>query len=70
MKELLGYVGPGAGLGLMGSLLAVVTVIAIGALGLILFPLKLAMAWIRKKSANAIVEQSPAPQRRPTELVS
>jgi hypothetical protein len=59
---LLGYVGPGAGLGFLGSLLAVVAVVAVGLLGLVLYPLKLAVAWYRKRSAAETVEEFPSRQ--------
>ncbi len=45
MTALLGYVGPGAGLGFLGSLLAVVAVVAVGLLGLVIYPLKRVLAW-------------------------
>ena len=37
------YVGPGAGLTLIGSLLAVVAAVLIAVIGLVLFPLRLLM---------------------------
>ena len=49
MIALLGYVGPGAGLGFVGSLLAVLAVIAVGVLGIVLYPLKLFIVWYRKR---------------------
>ena len=47
MTALLAYVGPGAGLSFLGSLLAVVVVIAVGLLGLVIYPLKLVLGWYR-----------------------
>jgi hypothetical protein len=52
MTILLGYVGPGAGLGFLGSLLAVLAVIVIGLLGLVLYPLKLVIAWYRSQKTS------------------
>ena len=45
---LLGYIGPGAGLGFLGSLFAVLMVIFLGLVGLILHPLKLFIRWLRR----------------------
>jgi hypothetical protein len=60
MNLLLGYVGPGAGLGLIGSLLAIVAVIGVGLLGLVLYPLKLVMTWHRERSAARRLNESPS----------
>src|SRR5580704_14959061 len=46
--SLLAYIGPGAGLGFLGSLLAVLMVIFLGLVGLILYPLKLCIRWLRR----------------------
>jgi hypothetical protein len=48
LPSLLGYIGPGAGLGFLGSLLAVLMVIFLGLVGLILHPLKLFIRWLRR----------------------
>ena len=64
MTSLLGYVGPGAGLGFLGSLLAVAAVIAVGLLGLVLYPLKLFMAWYRGSSTGQAVDNSASCQTR------
>ena len=62
MTILLGYVGPGAGLGFLGSLLAVLAVVAVGLLGLVVYPLKLIWNWCRKRSAVAASDESPSRQ--------
>jgi hypothetical protein len=46
--SLLAYIGPGAGLGFLGSLLAVLMVIFLGLVGLILYPIKLCIRWLRR----------------------
>ncbi len=38
---LLGYVGPGAGLGAIGALLAVLAAVVLGTVGLVLYPIQL-----------------------------
>jgi hypothetical protein len=48
----LGYVGPGAGLGLIGSLLAVLLVVVLGLVGLVMYPLKLLLRLRRNRSAS------------------
>lgn len=45
----LAYIGPGPGLGMIGSLLAVLAVVVIGLLGLVLYPLRLFRQWRRSK---------------------
>jgi hypothetical protein len=45
------YVGPGAGLGLVGSIAAVLVALCVAAFGLIIFPIKLLRA--RKKRTTA-----------------
>jgi len=47
--ELIGYVGPGAGLSMMGSLLAVVCVLFVALLGLIMYPVCLVQSLIRRR---------------------
>ncbi len=42
------YIGPGAGLGFLGSLLAVLMVVFLGLVGLILYPVKLVIRWVRR----------------------
>lgn len=44
------YVGPGAGLGMIGSLIAVVVVVLAAVLGLVIFPLRMIM---KKKKEDA-----------------
>jgi hypothetical protein len=53
--SLLAYIGPGAGLGFLGSLLAVLMVVLLGLLGLILYPLKLCIRWLRRNRSTSSV---------------
>jgi hypothetical protein len=53
------YVGPGAGLGLIGSLFAVVGGVLLALLGIILFPIRLLMKRFRKPD-NAGEQEPPA----------
>jgi hypothetical protein len=48
----LAYVGPGAGLGAIGALLAVAGAVLIGLFGLVLYPLHLAKNWLRGRTEN------------------
>jgi hypothetical protein len=48
----LAYIGPGPGLGLIGSLLAVLAAILLGIVGLILYPLRLIRRWRRQRSTT------------------
>jgi hypothetical protein len=50
---LVAYVGPGAGLGMLGSLLAVAIAVVVGLLGLVLYPLSLLRKVLRKSPATA-----------------
>jgi len=47
-ETVLAYVGPGAGLGMLGSLLALAAAIVIGLLGLLLYPIMLLRKALRK----------------------
>jgi hypothetical protein len=49
---LVAYIGPGAGLGFLGSLLAVLMVVFLGLAGLILYPVKVAIRWVRRLRAT------------------
>lgn len=51
MKELFGYVGPSAGLTMIGALLAVLAVVILGLLGPILYPIRLIFRWRRNRKA-------------------
>jgi hypothetical protein len=51
------YVGPEAGRGFIGRLLVILAVIALGILSLVLYPVKLAIAWIRKPPTAKPVSQ-------------
>lgn len=52
------YVGPGAGLGMIGSLIAVVAAVLVAVFGLLLFPLRLLL---KRRKAKA---QSPEADTR------
>lgn len=56
----LAYIGPGPGLGLIGSLLAVLAAVVLGMLGLVLYPLRLYRQWRRGKGTAA--NAGPAPE--------
>ncbi len=60
---LVAYIGPGAGLGFLGSLLAVLMVVVLGLVGLVLYPVKLAIRWLRRMrgtSGSSTVFGSPS----------
>jgi hypothetical protein len=46
------YMGPGAGLGMLGSLIAVIAALAIALLGIVLLPVRMIMKKRRKASAK------------------
>ena len=46
---LVGYVGPGAGLSMMGALIAVTCVVLLAVLGPILYPIRLVRSMLRKR---------------------
>jgi hypothetical protein len=46
------YMGPGAGLGMLGSLIAVLAAVGIALLGIVLLPLRMIMKKRRKASAK------------------
>ena len=61
----LGYVGPGAGLSMLGALVAVVAVVFLGLLAPILYPIKLLRKWRRsrkdgRRGAGEAADVSPA----------
>ena len=51
------YVGPGAGLGLIGSLFAVIAVFILALVGLVVFPLRVIMKRRRKSAAPVAAEE-------------
>lgn len=53
---LLSYVGPGAGLSMLGALLAVAGIVALGLLGLILYPIRLIRRWCRQRRQSVSCE--------------
>ena len=46
------YLGPGAGLGMVGSLVAVVVGILVAIAGVLLYPLRLYRKWRKEKAAK------------------
>ena len=48
-SPVLAYVGPGAGLGFIGSLLAILAVVFLGLVGLVAYPLKLILRMRRAR---------------------
>ncbi|MFN0055444.1 MAG: hypothetical protein ACKV0T_25130 [Planctomycetales bacterium] len=61
----LAYVGPGAGLGMIGSLLAVVAAILLGIFGLLLYPIKLLLKMKRERAASQASPSIPAVMETP-----
>ena len=51
-QPVVAYVGPGAGLGLLGSLLAILIVVVLGLVGLVVYPLKLILRLRRNRSGR------------------
>ena len=49
-SQVLAYVGPGAGLGFIGSLFAILAVVFLGLVGLVAYPLKLILRMRRARS--------------------
>ncbi|MBF0370651.1 MAG: hypothetical protein HQL52_14460 [Magnetococcales bacterium] len=52
------YVGPGAGLGMVGSLVAVVVAVVLGVVGFVLYPIRLIMKKRKQASENQAKEAS------------
>lgn len=61
LPSTLAYVGPGAGLGAIGALLAVLAAVVVGLAGLVLYPMRLLSNWLRGKSEPdaAVAEKTP-----------
>jgi hypothetical protein len=57
MMDCLAYVGPGAGLSMIGALLAVVCVIGLALIGPLLYPIRLFRRWAKNRNAVSIVEE-------------
>jgi len=51
---LIGYVGPGAGLSMLGALFAVVCVIVIALLGPVLYPIFAIRSWLRRRRERGV----------------
>ena len=47
---ILSYVGPGAGLGALGALFAVIAAVMLGVVGLLLYPIQLFRKWVAAKA--------------------
>jgi len=61
--HVLAYVGPGAGLGFLGSLLAILAVVFLGLVGLIAYPLKLILRLRRSRPGAAVADCHPRDPR-------
>lgn len=46
------YLGPGAGLGMIGSLIAVIVAVVVGVIGIILYPVRLIRKRFKKKQGD------------------
>jgi hypothetical protein len=57
------YIGPGAGLGVLGILLAVVATVLMGLVGLVMWPMR-ALTHRRKLRAQAAGEREDDPEER------
>lgn len=55
----LAYVGPGAGLGAVGALVAVLAAIGLGLVGLVLYPIQLFRKWIASRKTSSS-EKAPS----------
>ena len=51
--SLFAYVGPGAGLGAIGALFAVLAAVALGLVGLVMYPIKLFRQWAASRKDSA-----------------
>jgi hypothetical protein len=60
----LAYVGPGAGLGVLGALLAVLTAVLATVVGLVVWPLRMAMRR-RKGKTSAAEATASGPEEHP-----
>ena len=57
MIDCFAYVGPGAGLSMMGALLAVVCVIVLALIGPILYPIRLLRRWAKSRNTVPATEE-------------
>lgn len=57
MIDCLAYVGPGAGLSMIGALLAVVCVIFLALIGPVLYPIRLFRRWAKSRSKLPATEE-------------
>jgi hypothetical protein len=58
------YIGPGAGLGMIGSLLAVAAAVLLGLFGLVFYPVRLILRACRKRA------ESPKPESTTAQAVA
>lgn len=54
----LAYMGPGAGLGMLGSFFALVGAALIALFGLLILPVRLLLKWLRRRQLRTRVEPS------------
>lgn len=54
----LAYMGPGAGLGMLGSFFALVGAALIALFGLLILPVRLLLKWLRRRQPRTRVEPS------------
>ena len=54
----LAYVGPGAGLGAVGALFAVLAAVVLGLVGLVLYPIQLIRKWIAGRPPHGVANES------------
>ncbi|MFN7877532.1 MAG: hypothetical protein ACK5PB_19585 [Pirellula sp.] len=57
MFDCLAYVGPGAGLSMIGALLAVVCVIGLALIGPILYPIRMFRRWAKSRNNVPATEE-------------
>ena len=69
LAGLLGYIGPGAGLSMMGALAAVACVILLALLGPLLIPIRLVYSLLRRRRERIAKEAAP-PSSHPAEPVT
>jgi hypothetical protein len=58
------YVGPGAGLGVLGAMLAILAAVLATVVGLVLWPLRMIMRRKRRNAATSSTEQGLEAHRR------
>lgn len=61
----LSYVGPGAGLGALGALFAVLAAVILGVVGLLLYPIQLLRRWMAKRGKHGLDQASNSSNQAP-----